>query len=60
VLDMAAKINEVISGTWIHCSDEDLAPFFNVVGKLTFSSIISTASFFYISVLCVINVCSKA
>jgi len=46
VLDMAAKINEVISGTWIHCSDEDLAPFFNVVGKLTFSSIISTASFF--------------
>lgn len=32
---MAEEIKSQISGTWIHSKDDDLAPFFNVVGKLT-------------------------
>lgn len=30
---MAEEIKERISGTWVHSKDDDLAPFFNVVGK---------------------------
>lgn len=30
---MTEEIKKCISGTWIHKEDDDLAPFFNVVGE---------------------------